>query len=127
MKSLSFAILFSALAFTTAVSSAEPMSGHTVTNSASKLLCGDPSEMGAAASKHSPVAAETLSELEAIHLLDLLNHGELAALTGIPGIAEQRALRIVAARPLKSLNDLALLPGFGPATVNAILGHARSL
>lgn len=127
MKSLSFAILFAALAFAATLCAAEPMSRSTAAGSSSNLLCGDPSEMGATTATLSPVAAESLSELEAIHLLDLLNQGELAALTNIPGIAEQRAQRIIAARPLKTLDDLALLPGFGPATVNAILSHARSL
>ncbi len=127
MKSLPFSILFAALAFATTAGAAEPMSRSAGASSPSNLLCGDPGEMRAKTSTRSPVAAEALSELEAIHLLDFLNQGDLAALTSIPGIAEQRALRIVAARPLKTLDDLALLPGFGPATVNAIIGHARSL
>ena len=127
MKSLSFAILFTTLAFASELCATEPMSRSTGASSSAKLLCGDPLEMRTSTSPLSPVAAESLSELEAIHLLDLLNQGDLIALTSIPGVAEQRALRIVAARPLKSLEDLPLLPGFGPATVSAILRHARSL
>jgi DNA uptake protein ComE-like DNA-binding protein len=127
MKSLSFTTLLTILAFATTLRGSEPMSRSNGDGNSSTLLCGDPSEMRDKTAPVSPAATESLSELEAIHLLDLLNQGDLAALTGIPGIAEQRALRIVAARPLKSLDDLSLLPGFGPATVNAILRHARSL
>jgi DNA uptake protein ComE-like DNA-binding protein len=126
MKSLSFVIL-AALSLAGSLHAAEPMSQSSGATGRAKLFCGDPTETVSATSRSANPAQAPLSEIEAIHLLDLLNQGDVNSLTNIPGIAEQRAQLIIAARPLKTLDDLGLLRGFGPATVNAILSHAREL
>jgi competence protein ComEA len=51
-----------------------------------------------------------------------LNTADQAALEGLPGVGPQTAKAIVAARPFASVDDLADVPGIGPAKMQQLKG-----
>lgn len=53
-----------------------------------------------------------------------LNLAETNELTRLPGIGPALALRIVAARPFRSLDELARVPGIGPGLIERLRGRA---
>jgi DNA uptake protein ComE-like DNA-binding protein len=71
-------------------------------------------------------AVEPLTPTETTKLLKLLNEGDTAALTGLPGIGEGRAAAIQKARPFADPAELAEVDGVGLATLNGVVAHAKA-
>lgn len=75
-------------------------------------------------------AQEEVSKLTASQqdkLLELLNEGSEADLGAIKGIASSRSKMIVAARPLKAIEDIVALKGIGKSTFNNVVQHAINI
>jgi len=70
-----------------------------------------------------PLSAKTSPTEKSEPLLRILNQANLENLTRIPGIGPSRAATIQRYRPLRELDELLLLPGFGERTVTKILAH----
>jgi DNA uptake protein ComE-like DNA-binding protein len=89
-----------------------------------------PKKPAAAKDAEPPVAArkavDPLSPSEKTQLLKLLNEGDTAALTGLPGIGEGRAAAIQKARPFADPAELAGVEGVGLATLNGLVTHAKA-
>ena len=71
-------------------------------------------------------AVEPLTPTEKTKLLKLLNEGDTAALTGLPGIGEGRAAAIQKARPFADPAELAEVDGVGLATLGGLVAHAKA-
>ncbi len=71
-------------------------------------------------------AVDPLTPTEKTKLLKLLNEGDTAALTGLPGIGEGRAAAIQKARPFADPAELAEVDGVGLATLNGLVAHAKA-
>jgi competence ComEA-like helix-hairpin-helix protein len=58
-----------------------------------------------------------------------LNAADVASLDALPGIGQARALAVVRYReangPFRAVQDLARVPGFGPAALNRLAGRVR--
>ena len=67
-----------------------------------------------------------LSSSQRSKLMEILNKGDEAALTSLPGVGATRAKAIVKARPLKDLAALQSVDGMGEATVSDIVAHAKA-
>ena len=81
------------------------------------------------ASKTGSTAKEVGKELTASQrtkLMDILNKGDEAALTSLPGVGPARAKAIVKARPLQDLEALLAVDGMGEATVADLVTHAKA-
>lgn len=95
-------------------------------------VLAEPAPKKTAATKDAgpPVAArkavEPLTPTEKTKLLKLLNEGDTAALTGLPGIGEGRAAAIQKARPFADPAELAEVDGVGLATLNGLVAHAKA-
>jgi DNA uptake protein ComE-like DNA-binding protein len=89
-----------------------------------------PKKTAAAKDAEPPAAArkavEPLTPTEKTKLLKLLNEGDTAALTGLPGIGEGRAAAIQKARPFADPAELAEVDGVGLATLNGLVAHAKA-
>lgn len=89
-----------------------------------------PKKTAAAKDAEPPAAArkavEPLTPTEKTKLLKLLNEGDTAALTGLPGIGEGRAAAIQKARPFADPAELAEVDGVGLATLNGVVAHAKA-
>jgi DNA uptake protein ComE-like DNA-binding protein len=81
-----------------------------------------PSEAPTAARK----AVEPLAPAEKTRLLKLLNEGDSAVLTALPGIGESRAAAIQKARPFADPAELAGVDGVGLATLKGLVAHAKA-
>lgn len=85
-----------------------------------------PASEGAQTSGKAAVAKKESTPERPKNLLSKLNTADLKNLARIPGIGPARAATIQKYRPLKKLDELILLPGFGEKTVQTILRSART-
>ena len=76
---------------------------------------------------HAAKSAATLSGAQKTMLLKVVNTGDNKTLTALfPGIGENKASAIVAARPFKTVGDLLLVKAIGQTSFDRIISCAKS-
>jgi Holliday junction resolvasome RuvABC DNA-binding subunit len=90
--------------------------------SAEKKTAGAGDKAGSSGS----VLGTDLTSAQRTKLMEMLNKGDEAALTSLPGVGPTRAKAIIKARPLKDVAALQSVPGLGEATVSDIVAHAKA-
>lgn len=69
--------------------------------------------------------AKKLTPTQEKKLLAIVNEGDEAALTALPGIGPKTAAAIKKHRPVKAAADLVLIDGIGDATLETLVKHAK--
>ena len=69
---------------------------------------------------------KTLTPAQKTKLLEIINKGDDAALTSLPGVGSRRAAAIKKARPFASPADLTSVKGISTAGLTDIVAHAKA-
>lgn len=69
---------------------------------------------------------KSLTPAQKTKLMDIVNKGDEAAITTLPGIGATRAAAIKKARPIAQPADLIEVEGIGMATLSGLVAHAKA-
>jgi hypothetical protein len=69
---------------------------------------------------------KSLTAAQKTKLMDIVNKGDEAALTSLPGIGATRAAAIQKARPIAAPANLVDVDGVGTATLKGLVDHAKA-
>ena len=78
------------------------------------------------AKEEAEAITKVLTPAQKTKLLEIINKGDEAALTSLPGVGERRAGAIKKARPFAAPSDLISVKGIGKAGLADIVAHAKA-
>jgi DNA uptake protein ComE-like DNA-binding protein len=122
IKSILVSLL--ALSLVQSVTAAEAASEKKKTGILSLLKKGEKDPKPSAS--EAEAITKSLTPSQKTKLMDIVNKGDDAALTSLPGIGATRAAAIKKARPVAGPEDLIKVEGIGESTLKGMVDHAKA-